>query len=86
MMAMSCGPEVPAEGSKQFLGSILSPNTALLGSLARPNRWCATDMSSWRGTKTAAQGADTPVWLALLPPSKDFVTGGFWSDRRRQNF
>lgn len=43
-------------------------------------RWCRTDMSSQRGTKSAAEGADTAVWLALRSP-KDFVTGGFWGER-----
>uniref|UniRef100_A0A7S0QZN5 Uncharacterized protein n=1 Tax=Pyramimonas obovata TaxID=1411642 RepID=A0A7S0QZN5_9CHLO len=46
--------------------------------------WCATDMSSWSGRKTAAQGADTPVWLALAAP--DSVSGAFWSERQRQAF
>lgn len=29
--------------------------------------YCVTDMTSGRGNNTAAQGADTPVWLALQP-------------------
>ena len=40
---------------------------------------CATDMSSWSGPLTAAQGADTPVWLALA--AKDAPSGRFWSGR-----
>ena len=47
--------------------------------------YCATDMSSWRGTTAAADGADTPVWLALLPP-EHFVTGGFFMDRTQAPF
>lgn len=47
--------------------------------------WCATDMTSWGGTKSAAEGADTPVWLALLPPSQ-FVTGGFFRERGHEDF
>jgi carbonyl reductase 1 len=43
--------------------------------------YCATDMSSWRGTKTAAAGADTPVWLALQPAGA-FQSGKFWQERR----
>eukprot|EP00731_Ephydatia_muelleri_P006554 Em0003g802a len=42
--------------------------------------WCQTDMSS--GSKapfTAAQGAETPVHLALLPPGSP--TGEFWRDK-----
>jgi hypothetical protein len=42
-------------------------------------------MSSWRGTQSAAAGADTPVWLALTPP-EDFKTGGFWRDRQKRDF
>jgi len=42
--------------------------------------YCKTDMSSQRGTKTAAQGAVTPVMLSLLSeehlrPSGQFFTG-----------
>lgn len=49
--------------------------------------YCATDMSSWRGTQSAAQGADTPVWLALLPASEnEAITGRFWSGRREEPF
>lgn len=40
--------------------------------------WCATDMSSWSGPRSAEEGADTPVWLALQPPG----TGGFYGERR----
>ncbi|WIA39342.1 hypothetical protein OEZ86_005454 [Tetradesmus obliquus] len=47
--------------------------------------YCSTDMSSWRGTQSAAAGADTPVWLALLP-QEDFKTGGFYRDRKQQSF
>lgn len=47
--------------------------------------YCATDMSSWRGTISAAAGADTPVWLALLPPD-EFKTGGLWWDRQQHDF
>ena len=32
--------------------------------------YCATDMSSMRGSKTAEHGSRTPVMLALLPESK----------------
>jgi hypothetical protein len=43
-------------------------------------RWCKTDMSSWGGPKTALEGADTPLWLALRTPSQ-FVTGRFFGER-----
>jgi carbonyl reductase 1 len=48
--------------------------------------YCSTDMSSWRGTQSAAAGADTPVWLALLPPAEPLSTGGFWRDRQQRKF
>jgi carbonyl reductase 1 len=51
--------------------------------------WVATDMSSNRGTKTPAEGADTPVWLALQPPAErpeELVTGGLWGERREYQF
>lgn len=52
--------------------------------------YCATSMSSYHGSRTAAEGADTPAWLVLRErggggsgsgkPSE--LTGGFWHDRR----
>jgi carbonyl reductase 1 len=47
--------------------------------------WCATDMSSHMGPNTAAQGADTPVWLALAPGGS-LPTGRFWAGRREEGF
>lgn len=47
--------------------------------------WCATDMSSWGGPKTAAEGADTIVWLALRPPGQE-PTGGFFKERQQELF
>eukprot|EP00227_Mantoniella_beaufortii_P014670 CAMPEP_0197579286 /NCGR_PEP_ID=MMETSP1326-20131121/3319_1 /TAXON_ID=1155430 /ORGANISM="Genus nov. species nov., Strain RCC2288" /LENGTH=291 /DNA_ID=CAMNT_0043142701 /DNA_START=54 /DNA_END=929 /DNA_ORIENTATION=+ len=46
--------------------------------------YCASDMTSWRGTKSAADGADTPVWAALLPP--DTASGQFYRDRTPEPF
>lgn len=46
--------------------------------------YVATDMSSHRGIKTPLQGADTPVWLALLAPRG--TTGKFFSERREEPF
>jgi hypothetical protein len=37
-------------------------------------------MSSWRGTQSAAAGADTPVWLALQPADQ-LETGRLWGER-----
>lgn len=42
--------------------------------------YCATDMSSHRGTKTAEEGARTPATLATLPDGS--VSGGFFSEGR----
>ncbi|CAI5528118.1 unnamed protein product [Closterium sp. Naga37s-1] len=47
--------------------------------------WCATDMSSWRGRKTAEEGANTPIFLSLLPPEKA-GTGQFYADRTIEEF
>lgn len=41
-----------------------------------------TDMSSHQGTNTPAEGADTPVWLATMPPSADAPNGGLFGERR----
>lgn len=45
-----------------------------------------TDMSSHKGTKTIDQGADTPLYLALLPPNTQSPKGNFVSDRKIQNW
>jgi hypothetical protein len=34
---------------------------------------------------TIEEGAETPTWLALLPP-QHMVTGGFFSDCQRTSF
>lgn len=41
--------------------------------------WLRTDMGGPGATLSAAQGADTPLWLATLPD--DGPTGGFFSER-----
>jgi len=51
--------------------------------------FCRTDMSdecygAGLGHKSAAEGADTPVWLALMSPAEARKTHGcFFSDRRQ---
>ena len=45
-----------------------------------PSGYCATDMSSHRGSRSAYDGADTAVWLALLPAAAT-QTGRFFFDR-----
>jgi carbonyl reductase 1 len=42
--------------------------------------YVATDMSSNKGTKTPDQGAETPVWLALLPADST-INGEFCRDK-----
>jgi len=46
--------------------------------------YCATDMSSWRGTKTAEQGADTPAWLALMSSDEAQRCHGLMFQERQQ--
>lgn len=41
-----------------------------------------TDMSSQRGTGTPEQGADTPVYLALLEPNVRSPRGEFVAERK----
>ncbi|KAK2157822.1 hypothetical protein LSH36_184g10015 [Paralvinella palmiformis] len=47
--------------------------------------YVATDMSSYKGTKTIDEGADTPVYLALLPPNTD-IKGEYVSERKVQKY
>lgn len=42
--------------------------------------WVRSDMGGPRATRTLAQGADTAVWLALLPDNGP--SGGFFRDRQ----
>ncbi|KAL1533267.1 alcohol dehydrogenase [Salvia divinorum] len=46
--------------------------------------WVRTAMTSWAGHISIEDGADTAVWLSLLPDQ--FVTGKFFSERREINF
>ena len=43
--------------------------------------WVATDMGGADAPRTRQEGADTAVWLALLPD--DGPSGGFFQDRQR---
>ena len=47
--------------------------------------YCATDMSSHGGHRTAEQGARTPAWLALTSV-EDERTGGFFYDNEELNW
>jgi NAD(P)-dependent dehydrogenase (short-subunit alcohol dehydrogenase family) len=42
--------------------------------------WVKTDMGGANAPGTVQEGADTPVWLATLPP--DGPTGGFFNSRK----
>jgi NAD(P)-dependent dehydrogenase (short-subunit alcohol dehydrogenase family) len=55
------------------LGSSVKINAACPG-------WVRTRMGGSGASKSAAEGADTPIWLATLPD--DGPTGGFFRDRR----
>eukprot|EP00670_Eutreptiella_braarudii_P002828 CAMPEP_0174304606 /NCGR_PEP_ID=MMETSP0809-20121228/60892_1 /TAXON_ID=73025 ORGANISM="Eutreptiella gymnastica-like, Strain CCMP1594" /NCGR_SAMPLE_ID=MMETSP0809 /ASSEMBLY_ACC=CAM_ASM_000658 /LENGTH=268 /DNA_ID=CAMNT_0015410875 /DNA_START=33 /DNA_END=836 /DNA_ORIENTATION=- len=46
--------------------------------------YCSTDMSSHRGHRSPAQGADTAIYLALIPAPSP--TGQFWYDRNVYNW
>ncbi|CAB1328896.1 unnamed protein product, partial [Coregonus sp. 'balchen'] len=46
--------------------------------------WVKSDMTYPNGTKTPAEGADTPVYLALLPPATQEPQGEFVVDRQVQ--
>ncbi|CAK9186879.1 unnamed protein product [Ilex paraguariensis] len=46
--------------------------------------WVKTAMTGWAGHTTPEDGADTGVWLALLP--EQFVRGKFFAERREINF
>ena len=84
-MAAGDGWRAPAyRVSKAALNAV----TALLASELRKDRflvnaccpgWLRTDMGGPAATLSAAQGADTPLWLATLPD--DGPTGGFFSER-----
>jgi carbonyl reductase 1 len=43
--------------------------------------WCRTNMAGDKAPRTAAEGADTPVWLAHTPPGPHAPTGKFFRDR-----
>lgn len=42
--------------------------------------WVATELSAQSGPKSPAEGADTPVWTALLHP-REKVTGQYFQER-----
>lgn len=44
--------------------------------------YCKTNMSSHRGNRSAAKGAETPIWLSLCDSSAT-PPGSFWYDKER---
>ncbi|CEL99458.1 unnamed protein product [Vitrella brassicaformis CCMP3155] len=49
--------------------------------------WCKTDMAGWdRAPRTAAQGADTGIYLATLPPGSSDLNGHFFYDRAQRSW
>ncbi|KAJ0785336.1 putative 3-alpha(or 20-beta)-hydroxysteroid dehydrogenase [Helianthus annuus] len=46
--------------------------------------WVKTAMTGWAGITPPEEGADTPVWLALLPGQS--ISGKFFAERREINF
>ncbi|CAH1238296.1 CBR1 [Branchiostoma lanceolatum] len=49
--------------------------------------WCKSDMAGWeRPPRTAADGADTALFLALLPPNTKEPQGQFFYDRKPIQF
>ncbi|KAK4414059.1 Carbonyl reductase [NADPH] 1 [Sesamum alatum] len=46
--------------------------------------WVKTAMTGWAGHTSPEEGADTAVWLALLPDPS--VSGKFFAERREINF
>jgi len=57
--------------ANELRGTTIKVNSACPG-------YCATDLNGHSGPRTASQGAQTPVRLAMLPD--DGPTGGFFND------
>lgn len=47
--------------------------------------WVKTAMTGWAGNTSAEEGADTGVWIALLP-CQLLTTGNFFAERREISF
>ena len=61
------------ELAAELRGTSVKVNSACPG-------WVKTDMGGPNAPGTVEQGADTPVWLATLPP--DGPSGGFFNSRQ----
>ena len=74
-------PDVPYHASKATINAYVR-----LRAHAEPGRtfnaacpgWCSTDMGGAGASRTPEQGADTPVWLALEPPT----SGAFFGEKQ----
>ncbi|KAJ4757712.1 NAD(P)-binding Rossmann-fold superfamily protein [Rhynchospora pubera] len=47
--------------------------------------WVKTQMTNWEGNMSAEEGADTGVWMALLPV-ENISSGRFYAERREIDF
>jgi len=56
------------------------PGNDVIFSVCCPG-YCATDMSSHKGPRSAEEGADVAFFLATLPPKSDVARGTFWGER-----
>jgi len=45
--------------------------------------YCASAMSSFKGPRPPAKGAEAPVWLATRDGRAGEITGGFWYDLKK---
>uniref|UniRef100_A0A1B6FR44 carbonyl reductase (NADPH) n=1 Tax=Cuerna arida TaxID=1464854 RepID=A0A1B6FR44_9HEMI len=62
------------------------PRPGLIVNCVHPG-YVDTDMTSHMGPRTIEQGADAPVYLALLPDGPDVIKGQYvWSDRKVANW
>ena len=48
--------------------------------------WCRTDMAGQNATKSAAEGAETPVFLALIPPGQEQPHGKYYSELKEASW
>lgn len=62
-----------------FLGMELKDFPNIKINAAAPG-WCRTDLGGEKAERSAAEGADTPVWLATI--DEDGPNGGFFQDRK----
>lgn len=57
------------------------PSTDILINSCCPG-WCRTDMAGNSATKSAEEGSETPVYLALLPPGMEQPHGKYYSEKK----